>query len=154
MSAINVILDELAVRLGMVSVSNGYLISFNKITRARLSPFKDGDLPACNYWVTSDMNNVTLHGAENHTLSISIESYDKTRDRPFIDVAMDMHAAIVTALNKEIGGAYSQNLGGIVQSLEVKDFTPIIGEGQKPWCGALVNVAVNYQTKAGSVDLF
>jgi len=153
MSAINVILDAIDTRLKRVSTANGSLITLNKVTRARLSPFIDGDLPACNYWVTGDITDLSLHGAENHTLSISIEAYDKTHDRPFIDVAIDMHASIVAALNTETAGAYSPNIGGIVQKLEATDFTPIIGEGSKPWCGALLNITVNYQTLAGKTDL-
>ena len=148
MSALNIILDEIDMRLNRTTG-----IQINKVTRARLSPFKDGDLPACNYWVTNDLIVSSQHGADTHELSISIECYDKTYDRPFIDIAMDMHAAITASLNSEIGGVYAPNLGDIIQKLEVIDFTPIIGEGSKPWCGALLNIKATYQTAVNMTDL-
>jgi len=146
MSAVNVILDAIDARL-----RNAQAIA--QVTRARLTPFKDGDLPACNYWVTTDLVQSTVHGADNHTLSISIEAYDKTRDRPFVDIAMELHALLVDTLNKEVGGVHSPNLGGIVQALDITDFTPIVGEGEKPWCGALITCQVKYQTARNSVNL-
>jgi len=146
MSALNVILDEINTRLLRVA-------GIAKVTRARLTPFKDGDLPAVNYWINSDLIGTSQHGADNHTVTLSIEAYDKTHDRPFVDVAMELHAGLVDSLNKEIGGAYSPNLGGIIQALSVTDFTPIIGEGQRPWCGALLTCQVKYQTPVNQTTL-
>jgi len=147
-SAINVILDQMDFRLQQTTG-----IQISKITRARLSPFKDGDLPACNYWVTHDLILSSQHGADTHELAVSIECYDKTYDRPFIDIAIDMNAAISASLNMEIGGVYSPNLGGMVQKLSIVDFTPIIGEGSKPWCGALLGLKIIYQTAVNSTAI-
>ena len=153
MSALNVILDEIDKRLNRISTANGDAVTIAKVTRARLKPFQDGDLPAVNYWVTQDSVEKRDYNAETHALSVTIEAYDKTRDRPFIDVAIDLSAGVANTLFREIANAYSPALGGIIQSLQVDSMQPVIGEGQAPWCGAIIELTIRYRTALGKTIL-
>lgn len=153
MNAINTILNEIDKRLKRIGIANGDTVTIAKVTRARLKPFQDGDLPAVNYWVTQDIVEKREYNVETHALNISIEAYDKTRDRPFIDIALDLSAGIANTLFREIANADSPALGGIIQSLQVDSMQPVIGEGQAPWCGAIIELTARYTVLAGTTKL-
>jgi len=153
MSAINTILDEIDARLRTISTGNGDPISVNKVTRAQTKPFRDGDLPALNYFPVSDTITLQQHGTDEHTLAITIEAYSKTSDQPFTDIALMLHSGIVAALNRDALQQPSHALGYTVQSLFVDSMTPIIGEGQNPWCGVVLAISVKYSTMANEVNL-
>jgi len=153
MSAINTFLDELGKRLQSISTSNGDAVTIQKVTRAKLTPLQDGDLPAANYWISGDSIELRDYSGEKHAASVLIELYDKTRDRPFTDVAVSLYEAAVAAIGRDAAGVDSPSLGFIVESLHVDSMQAIIGEGQAPWCGAIIELTIRYRTALGKTTL-
>lgn len=150
------ILDEIAARLNNITIENGYSETLGKLSRARLKPFKTGDLPAANYWPSTDIVSEKTGGKETHELALTIEMHTLTRDEPFTDVAFKKGGDIITALfrstiNPKVSDTPSLALGGLVSGLSDFTVTPMIGEGQSPWCGVLVNMIIEYNTNLGDV---
>jgi hypothetical protein len=149
------ILDEIGSRLASITESNGYSATVLKIERARLKPFKAGDLPFINYWPVQDAITERQYGKESHELSITIELHDRTRDEPFTDIAFDRAADIVTALARAtdapaVSDAKDLSLGGLITQFEFGNTLPIIGEGQTPFCGVIVEVIARYTTETAN----
>jgi len=144
------ILDEIATRLANISVKNGYYTKVKKIERARLEPFKGYDLPCINYWCTSLDNERSVYDDDNRSLNLYIEIHDLTRDDPFMDVADKLAADVVTALNRADGSPKVSDdadyeLGETVSDLVFSGYEYEIGQGQKPWVGALVRFTIKYR---------
>jgi len=94
------ILDEIDLRLNLITTGNGYWFTAKKVTRAQLTPFKGYDLPAINYWTTTNFNTKDAYDTDERELRLFVEMHNLTRDDPFIDVAEKMAADVVTALNR------------------------------------------------------
>jgi hypothetical protein len=146
------ILDEIGKRLSFIKSCDGYSATCLKIKRASLTPFKAGDMPVINYWPSGDEIVERKYGAEIHELSISIELHDKTSDEPFTDIAFTRAADIVTALTRttlkpKVSDDPDFTLGGLIDALLFGQTLPIIGEGQSPFCGVLVDVKARYKTE-------
>lgn len=149
-----VILDEIAARLSSITTANGYSENVDLIERSRLEVFLSGDLPAINYWPVTDVVVAKEYGKEVHELTLVIELHTVTRDEPFTDVAFTKSADIITALFRSttarlVSDSVSVSLGGLVDSILASDVTPVIGQGQKPWCGVILDVVVGYNTDLG-----
>ena len=150
------ILDEIHARLGNITTSNGYRfdVEQNVIKRAKLTSFKNGDLPAINYFSGTDSLFTKTGGQETRHLSLTIGMRDMTMDEPFTDVATKMGNDVVTALYRStdspsIDDQPSLALGGIVEKIIVNDITPIIVEDSKPWCVALIDITIEYNINVG-----
>lgn len=144
------ILDELEARLRTMTVGNEYLYSFSKIERARLTPFKSGDLPAVNYWPAFDELVERKYRYEKRSIDLRVEAYTVTRDEPFTDVSFKLGNSVWTVLNRattapKVSDDWSPNLGGLLTNFDVKLITPAIGEGESPWCGSLLSLAAVYK---------
>ena len=100
MDAQLLILDEVGARLSNLQEDNGYRFSIvpNSIVRAKLTPFKNKDLPAINYYTGADTLDIKTGKRETRSLDLIIEAYTKTRDEPFIDVGIRLGNDIVKAL--------------------------------------------------------
>lgn len=151
-----VILDKISERLNLISTTNEFSFTAKKIKRASLKPFIAGDLPAINYWSGVDGLTGKDNGMETRELPITIEAHDKTRDEPFTDVAYKLAADLITAIFRDttapkISDPASLSLGGLVSSVTVNSITPTISEGQKPWCGVVVDLTVTYNMKVSDV---
>lgn len=153
------ILDSIGSRLKNIKKTNGYneTILGTSIRRASLTPFKNGDLPAINYWPSKDTLENKLHGKESRVLSVTVEAYAVTRDLPFVDVALNLEDDIIVALFRDVSAPLvsdnqSHSLGGLVKSLTVLSATPIIGEGQSPWCGNILELEITYSIKLGQLN--
>ena len=150
------ILDEVGTRLSHITSANGYNNEFKKIRRARLTPFKGYDLPAANYYHGSVTSEKTKYGKLIKTMALVIETHSKTQDTPFIDLADELAADVVIGLfrataNPAVSDAVSIALGGIVEEFVFTGHSPFIGEGEKPFCGTLVNFNVVYETDIGDM---
>lgn len=150
------ILDEIGSRLQNISITNGYRVDIEPevIERARLTPFKNGDLPAINYWPSPDTLTEKTGQMETREISLNIEIYDKTRDEPFTDLAIRLGNDVVTSLFRatsapKVSDPQSPSLGGLVETITVNSVTPMIGEGQSPWCGTLLDITVKYNITVG-----
>jgi len=146
------ILDEIGTRLSLITTANGYLRAVAKLERARLTPFKNGDLPAINYYSTADSFVDKGHTFDKRSLSVAIESYDLTRDAIFDDVAQQLAADVTISINRSSASPAvtddpSISLGGIVEQVTVTSITPAIGDGQKPYCGAVIFLEIVYKVK-------
>ena len=144
------ILDKIEERLGNISEANGYSATPTKIERARLKPLKDYDLPAINYYAINDDRTGAGAGYEERSLGIIIEYYEATRDRNFVDVAYSLAADVWSALWRDVSAPAisddpSHALGNLVTTLLLESITPQIGEGQAPFCGAVLQVSVLYK---------
>ena len=149
------ILDALGARLALITVANGYHNDIRRIRRATLKPFTDDDLPAANYWPGIDAQVDKGHGWVDRELNVTIEFYDRTRDRVFTDVAMELAADVAVALlrapaNPAVSDDPDMTFGGLVRSSQLLTVTPQIGEGQNPWCGALISYNFTYRTSASN----
>lgn len=154
--AVSAILDEIEARLKNISIANGYFTTALTVERARLSVFNGYDLPAITYWPTS-VSLERQYGEEERTLALYIEYHASTLDRPFPDVADELAADVVTALERattapKVSDAESIDLGGTVSDLVFEGYEYEIGKGQTPWCGALIQISIKY--RAGRSDMF
>lgn len=143
------ILDEAESRLSNISEVNEYSTTQIKIERARLTPFNSDDIPALNIWLGPDLKTGDGGGFTTRSLELVVEYHSKTRDRPFIDVAMELAADVIIALDRAIGAPTvsdqpSTRLGGLVAGIDVTSIIPAIGEGQAPWCGVMVTFKIEY----------
>lgn len=151
------ILDELELRLAGIKESNGYSVTLRDIERGKLTPFKGEDVPAVNYWPTTHSRIDAEYGLDQHTLRVMIDARAKTRDENFPDVAAKLIADIVTALNRKpsapkVSDDEDYDFEETVSSVLMTDSGYQIGEGQKPWVGALVEVEIVYDSASG--DMF
>lgn len=149
-----IILDEIGTRLKNITLANGYRMDLLKISRSRLKPFKNGDLPAVNYWPSRDQLDSKTGSSETRLLPVTMEVYSTTRDEPFVDVAIRLGNDIAVALTRatsapKVTDQLSRSLGGLVNSLVIDSITPFIGEGQSPWCGAIVEINIKFKTDLG-----
>ena len=154
------ILDEIKARLNNISIANGYRFDIepNAIHRARLEPFKNGDLPVINYWHTSDSQESKLGGRETRLIELTLEIFDTTRDEPFTDLAVKRGNDVVTALFRSttapaVADPISYGLGGLVEQIDINSLTPMISEGQKPWFGALLSISIKYNITTGNFSI-
>jgi len=157
MDAQLLILDEIGLRLEGLRILNGYRFDVEKtsIHRAKLTPFKFGDLPAINYWPTPDTLAGKQNGMENRELNITIEGYSVTRDVPFTDLAIKLGNDIITTLFRstalpKVTDPLSPALGGLIEQLSIDSITPMIVEGQQSWVGVLVEITASYNITVGT----
>lgn len=156
--AITTILDEVEARLGNITTGNGYNITVKRIARGKLTPFKGHDLPAVNFWPVN-VSNGRNYGKDVRELSFFVEIHSKTRDDPFSTIAEKLAADVVVALNRstlapKVSDAESIDLGGTVSDLAFNGFDYEIGEGQAPFCGALVGFTVLYSTDINNMSTY
>lgn len=152
--AVTTILDEIEARLGNITTANEYNVTAKKIVRGQLTPFKGYDLPSINFWPTNLTNTSELYGSDIRDLTLFIEIHNKTHDDPFSTVAEKLAADIVVALNRatsapKVSDSESLDFGGTISNLIFNGYDYEIGEGQAPWCGALLNFTIRYRA-----DLF
>lgn len=145
------ILDILGARFGNITLANGYFNTVEKIDRARLKPFKNTDMPAINYYMTSDsIIEAQNLGFTDRNMTVVIEFYTVTRDQNFLTLANKMAADIQiaierTAANPAVSDSVSNRLGKKVVKVELDTITPAIGEGQAPYCGVVISLSINYR---------
>lgn len=154
------ILDACEERFNLLTGSNrGYHHTFKKITRARMTPFQEGDIPAVNFY--SAMDELVSKGAgfELRKLTVTIEAHALTRDRPFMDVAAELAADCITALYRSPDAPKatdrpSPKLGDLVDGIAVTEKEFLIREGQTPWSAARVSVEISYKAQLGQIVLW
>lgn len=145
------ILDLVAARLANITTANGYYYTAKKVERARLTPFKGYDLPSINYWPTGLSSEIDEYRVDKRTMNLYIEIHNETRDDPFTTIADRMAADVVTALNRttaapKVSDDANINLNGAVESLNYLGHDYEIGQGQAPFCGAIVKIEIVYNT--------
>lgn len=157
MPAVTDLLDIIETRLGNISTINEYYTMPKMIARAKLTPFNDYDLPAINFWLTR-LNVVSRqYQKQSRELSLFVEIHNSTRDRPFVDVVSELASDIVISLNRhpdnpKISDVPSLDLGGVVTGLDFQGYDYLIGEGQSPWCGALCQFTIKYQSDIDDME--
>lgn len=145
------ILDEIRERLKNISKANGFSVDLRKLDRARLTPFQTGEMPCINYWPQGDNLVERLPGKHLRELSLVIEFYDNSgRSDPLTDksalLAQDAYQALWRDPSApRIEDRPSPNLGGLVDELVLESIQPAIGEGQSPFCGAVMSISVRYR---------
>lgn len=138
------ILNAVGARLALITTANGYTFSAVSIDRQVTSNFSDdGDLPAIKYWSDEATTVRQTYGKEQHTLGVIIEVFDildiETNAPP--DKASALASDIIAAVNRSVAAplvadAVSENLGGIVQTFALKEFSYNVGQGQSPYIHA------------------
>lgn len=149
--AVTTILTEVGARFANITTDNGYYYSIQKVERAKVEPFKGYDLPAVNYWCTTLSNEKTVYDDDNRSLELFVEIFALTRDDPFIDIASKLASDIVTGLTRTtaapaVSDTPDYDLGETITGLIFNGYDYLIGQGQEPWCGALVKFTVEYRT--------
>jgi len=143
------ILSEIEARMGNIHISNGYSVDVKKVKLGQLEPFKGYDLPAINVWPSTLNVEMTTYEDSKKTLPIFIEIHDSTRDEPFSTVAERLALNVLYAINRSttapaVDDDESNCLGGIVDDVVFNGFDYEIGNGQKPFCAALVRFDIVY----------
>lgn len=149
------ILDAIGARLSNIKTGNGYFTTLQKKTRAKTGPFQDGDLPACNYWPSGDELTEPGAGWEERRITVFVEYYVLNRDDPFTDVAAELEADVWVALWRDptapkLTDTPSPRLGNLVSGMRMVNSVPAIGEGQKPFCAALLELSITYKRQPDS----
>ena len=149
--AVTTILDEVGARLTNITTGNGYYYSVQKVVRSRIEPFLGYDLPAINYWCMNLANERNVYNDDNRTLELLVEIFALTRDDPFIDIVSKLASDVITGLTRttaapEVSDTPDYDLGETVTELVFNGYDYLIGQGQEPWCGALVKFSIKYQT--------
>lgn len=157
-TAVLTVLDEIEARLGNITTANGYFSAVDGvIARGKLTPWDGADLPTINLWATGFDNERSEYGGESRDLKVFVEIHDSTYDSNFIDVANKLAADVVTAICRAttapmVSDEKSLDLGGIVEDILLDGVDFVIGEGQKPFCGALCRFSVVFH--ADLMDMF
>jgi hypothetical protein len=152
MPEMTTILDLIDARLAKISKANGYSADPSGVHRCKLTPYKGYDLPSINFWpVRVENQSAKYSSRETYEGTIYIEYHDMTRDTPFSTVAERLAADVLTALDRapakpKVSDAASYDLGGAVTRLSFRNYSYQIGEGQTPWCGVLIEIAVKWET--------
>jgi len=138
-------------RMANITTANGYSCNVIKAEKARLKPFKSYDLPAVNIWCSRSQNTASEYNVDSRSLPIFVEIHDMTREEPFIDVAAKLAADVVTALSRKttapkVSDTPDLYLKELVEDLDYDGYDYEIGEGQAPWCAALVQMTARYTT--------
>jgi hypothetical protein len=157
--AVNDILDLVEARLTLISTNNGYNTTVKTVSRAKLTPLKGYDLPAINYWATDVGNKTDEYGIDTRSVALLVEYHSKTNDSSFIDVANELAADVVTAINRApsahaVSDSASFDLGGAVSNLIFNGYDYEIGQGQAPWCGVLVRFSIEYTTNLNDMTTY
>lgn len=144
-------------RLGNITIANGYSATPKKIVLSTLTPFQGVDeLPIVHVWHTSDDVTANKYGGEQHSLNIIVEITDTSDpvDLPLAKQASRLGADVITALNRDVlaptvAATSSIALGGVITRLQQRFFDYRIGDGQRPWLAAVVQLAAIYQSPSG-----
>jgi hypothetical protein len=152
-----IILDAVQERLKLIRKSFGYTMDVYSIERASLKPFMEDDLPAINYWSTGDVQINKGMGWVDRQMSVVIECYSRTRDRPFTDVVFELANDIAICMMRSpvsprVTDDPDMTLGGLVRSSQLAEIIPQVGEGQAPWCGAAVNYELIYRVASNDLS--
>ena len=144
------ILDLIEVRLKQISKANGFFTDDVRVERASLTPFAGKELPAINYWGTGDQLIEGTGYVELRELEILVEIYDRHREMSLTDKANQLAADVRVALSRDPAqpNKVSPKLGGVVESLVVRSAIPAVAEGQSPYCGSVLTIAVKYRVDA------
>ncbi|HCG7104100.1 TPA: hypothetical protein NJ322_005023 [Vibrio parahaemolyticus] len=148
--AVTQILDLIHDRIINITKKNGYGFDLLVLKRSHLTPFKAGDLPAVNYWPGTDTYVTQASSTEVREVPIVIEAYDRHGDMSLADKAALLERDIHTALWRSpdaprVIDRPSPRLGGLVESFSIISSQPAIGEGQTPYCGAVIEIIVRYR---------
>lgn len=146
------ILDECESRLRNMTTANGYTRTVAGVRRATLKGFQNADLPMANVWHGPDRLFERAGGFMVRALDVLVEVYDQTRDRPFVDVADELALDVCMALHRattapRVTDRPEQTLNGLCISMQLDSVAPQIGEGQAPWCGAMVTLTALYRVR-------
>lgn len=147
--AVTTILDAMELRLKNIKKSNDYFVDVKTVRRGSLEPFKGYDLPAINYWPSLVTQAANVYNDDTKELRIFVEAHALTRDRSYVDVADELAADIMHAVNRsdddpEVTDSNSLDLDELVSDLAMDNYTYFIGEGQQPFCGVLVELVIRY----------
>jgi hypothetical protein len=153
------IFAEILSRLGNMSTTNGYSVTPRKIEQSRLKPFGGEEYPAVSFWPDADPVDKTAYKKNSHRLGFTVGYFTKVAfgdegDTPYSNVCAYLAADVVTALYRttlapKVSDSRSINLGGIVRALNMTNAEYVIGPGQKPWCGVLIDFNVEYESVIG-----
>ena len=157
--AVTSILTEIETRLNNITTTNGYNYTVNKVELSRLEAFKGYDLPAIRFFPTAVTNERAAYDNDKRTLSISIYFYELTRDEAFTDVADKLAWDVVNALHRKdthpkISDDPDYCLTGTVSDIVFQGYDYMIGEGQKPFCGTIVNFDIIFFTDVNDMSSY
>jgi len=143
------ILDKIEERLRLIKAGNGYQNTIDRFKRERVTEFGGKDIPVCFYHGESDVKQEDEYGRNKRRLYVPITTFVRSRDYSYTDLAFQVASDIWIALNRDktapaVTDVVSPDLGGLVSSLSIDEITPIIGQGQSPYCGVLVIALANY----------
>ena len=151
-SAIEQILDEIDVRLALITMANGYYTDIGFKVRARITPYTGNDFPYVNYWPSQDILVNKEYGIENRRLAVVIEYHDRVdiETRAFTDVATNLFTDVWICLWRTVAEPMVTQdavpgFGGKVSGVFVDEFQPAISEANNPTCAAIITLGITYK---------
>ena len=135
------ILDVLESRLLNMSLQSGYTIKFlsDSITRGALYPFRNGDLPAINYWTATDELVTESYGKQTRKLKLLFEAYTIEIDDNNLNTGYLFSEQLSRAItNRDIA------FNNVVGCVKINTLTPIVSAEGDPWAGVLIDASVEY----------
>ena len=156
------ILDLIGPRLANITKANGYANTVEAVERGALETPQLGDVPMANYWIENNSIEYPDYETDAHSMRVNIHVRGllaAKEDGNYPDQASQLVADIVTALNRSIAAPkVSDNLdcdlSGLVSSLKTPFLLPMVGEGARPWYGALVQAEIDYNAPTGDMFTF
>jgi len=152
------LMDAVEARLRLITTARGYPITIgaSSVRRRDRTVWQPGDLPCVSFWVASDSRVEGWGGGEHRSLELVIEVYGLVGDSDPPDVAQRLAGAVWTALLRNptanlgtgVGPLVSDEpdprLGGIVGAMTCESIAFDSGEGDRPYAGALLRIAITY----------
>jgi hypothetical protein len=149
------ILNLIQERLENISVLNGYHFEIEKIKRESINNFTGKQLPVIYYWSENDTRVDNKTAQELRQLPIIIAGFYKARDNNLLEESINFGFDIYTALHRnpiapKVIDSPEIDLGcSFIDSLNVAEITPLIGQGEAPFAGTVLNCVVNYSINPG-----
>jgi len=141
--------DEINLRLGNISLANGYSTDISTIEKGRVSPFEDDDLPAINFWKTDDTADGKLYTRQQRTLRMGFEYYTLSNDDDIDTISDDFMTDLFIAMYRDPSNPLVTDppmpMFVDKQFITVFDvLRPIISQGSTPRVGVFAVMSFTY----------
>lgn len=141
--------NEIAARLGSISLANGYSVDILKLEKGRVDAFDDDDLPAINFWKTDDSAEGKMYSRQQRTLRMGFEYYTLSNDDDIDTISDNFMTDLFIALYRDPAKPLVTDdpLPMFVDKqfvVSFDSFRPIIGGGSKPRVGVFAVISFTY----------
>lgn len=146
-------------RLKLITTANEYNYDIVSLYRSEIGSLTKVELPAINYWTTGITKSERFKTpmVESFAMSLFLDAYIYVRERPFVDVAGELSADVITSIYRspvapKVSDKPDLNLGGFAAGVDlIASSYEVSKEGRTPFCAVLVQFDIHYTTYKGDV---